>query len=641
MRTLFQDYEFFYGPVEIDGPVELNKRGKPKKPKTLNLSLRNTKLSMTDLIRHPAFDLFGASLKWEDEPKPRFYRAGELKNVYGDVDWKNTRVVAHNAMLEGIINFEKFGVVPGAYFCTMACAEALFQGSVQVGLDTLARMFGIGQKLDELHKFKGLRAKDLTEEQWTALAAYCNHDIALTEPLYNALAPSLPQAEHQIMNHTIMMYANPVLRVDLKMAHEALAEAEEKRATLIAATGLTDKQIGSNGTFASVLKGKLGWIPQKVSKKTGKLTYAFAKTDKEFAKLKSHTDESVRNLVLARQEVKSPTIITRTTRVIRTGTTGTEFFPVALHYSRAHTMRWAGGDRVNIQAWNRKSKLRKSLIAPPGYVIVVVDSAQIECRTLASIAGQEDLLQMFLNGEDPYNHMAMLVFGGGPYDKDSDERFMGKTMVLGLGYGMGAPKFHNEIVTGARGRAMPITLEFADRAVKIYRGANDKICGVYDPMLRKTDGGFWQYADSMIEYLTHGDERREFMDGMVTLDPAVGKVIFPNGTFLRYAELTCDEGDYVYKSQKKGKYVWKKIYGGLFTENLAQKIARDIVATQCSTVAQRYRWVLSTHDEGGFLARKEEAAEALAFAVETFRTNLPYTNIPLNAEGAYATFYSK
>lgn len=642
MKILFLDFETFWGPVVDERfPETFTAKGKPKKRKMLNLSLRNTKLSMSDYIRHPEFEVLGAALRWEDETRAKFYRGSELKAVLAAIDWKNTKVVAHNAVFEGGILFEKYGLVPGAYFCTMAAANALFQGSVQVGLDPLAQMFGFGQKLNELHKFKGLHAHNLTEEQWASLAEYCEHDINLTTPLYSVLSSSLPVAEHAIMNHTLMMYANPALRVDLNMAREALSDAEKKRAALIAATGLDEKKLGSNIAFAAALKGKLGWIPQKVSKTTGLLTYAFAKTDKEFAKLKSNPDEGVRNLVLARQEVKSPVIITRVTRLIRLAETGTGIFPVSLNYAGAHTMRWTGGDKINIQAWNRKSKLRKSLTAPPGYVILVIDSAQIECRTLATIAGQEDLIQMFRDGEDPYNHMAMLVFGGGPYDKESDERFMGKTMVLGLGYGMGALKFHNEIVTGARGKALPITLEFADRAVKIYRGANDKICGVYDPSVRKATGGFWQYADDMIDYLAAGSEPREFMDGMVTLHPETGKVVFPNGTFLRYAELTNDEGDYVYKSQKKGKYIWKKIYGGLFTENLAQKIARDIVATQCLNVAERYRWVLSTHDEGGFLVPEKEAEEAKSFALEAFRTNLPHTNIPLNADAGYATYYSK
>jgi len=630
MRTLLLDFETFYGPVLDDRfPQEFTKAGKPKKRKTLNLSLKNKELNYTDYVRHPEFEVLGAALRWKDEPKTTFYRGHELKAVFAKIDWANTKVVAHNVMFEGIILFEIFDIVPAMYFCTMACAEALFQKSVSVGLGELAQLFGIGQKKNELHKFKGLHAKDLSEEQWAALADYCEHDINLTLPLYDALAPALPPLEHEVMNHTLMMWASPRLRIDIAMAREGLEDAKRESAELVAKTGLTADDIRSPIKFAAALKARLGWVPQKINK-DGKTKPAFARTDREFVALKGHPDEKVRDLVAARQEVMSPLIITRATRMIKIAETGTRLLPVGLHYARAHTMRWTGGNKLNLQNLPRGSKLRRAIICPPGYVLLVVDSSQIECRTLAWVARQDDLLQMFLNGEDPYNHMAMKVFGAGPYDNKSDERFMGKTMVLGLGYGMGHRKFWLEIVTGARGKAMPITLEFADRAVKIYRDTNNKIMDFV-----------WNQSADMIDYLTHGKEPREFLDGMLTLQPAAGKVIFPNGTFLRYAALACEDGEYSYQVVEKGKTKRKKIYGGLFTENLSQKIARDVVASQSNEVAKRYRWVMTTHDEGGFLVPEKEAEEAKSFALEMFRRNLAYTNIPLDAKADYDVCYSK
>lgn len=617
MRTLFQDYESFFGQVvEPDGTK-------------LNLSLANKDLSYTDYVRHPQFALFGVSLRWEDEERARFYRWHEIPAVYAQIDWKNTRVVAHNAIFEGLVNYECFGVVPAEYFCTLAAAEAIYQGAVSVGLDNLAKLLGVGEKLPDLVSFRGLRPEDLTEEQWETLARYANNDVDLTVPIYEMFSAALPENERVLMSRTIMLFADPVLEVDVPLAQEALQEAIEERDKLVAKTGLTLEQISGNITFRNALQGKLGWIPQKQNDK-GELIPAFAKTDLEFVKLKSHPDEAVRDLVNARLEVKSNLGITRAERLIKIGTTGTKKLPVCLHYSRAHTMRWSGGNKVNLQNLTRGSKLRRSIKAPPGHVLVVVDSSQIECRSLAWVAGEEELLEIFRTGGDPYCTMGTKIYGFEIIKSEHpDERFMGKTALLGLGYGMGAPKFYNEIVTGARGKAMPITLDFAYRVVNIYRSSNPNIVR------------FWSTAEQMLEYLAFGDKPREWLDGLVTLDPVTKRVIFPNGTWLRYAGLTCDEGDYVYQVELKGKPVAKKIYGGLFTENFIQKLARDVVAAQILKVSERYRPVLFVHDEGVFCVREEEAEEALAYAKEVFKENLPYTDIPLGSEGGFDVCYSK
>ena len=87
---------------------------------------------------------------------------------------------------------------------------------------------------------------------------------------------------------------------------------------------------------------------------------------------------------------------------------------------------------------------------------------------------------------------------------------------------------------------------------------------------------------------------------------------------------------------------YTKIYGGLFTENLTQAIARIIVGMQMLEIAEKYRIVMMTHDEAVYLAPTREAQKALDFGLEIFQTSKDwYADIPLAAEGGYANEYSK
>ena len=117
-----------------------------------------------------------------------------------------------------------------------------------------------------------------------------------------------------------------------------------------------------------------------------------------------------------------------------------------LRYYAAHTGRFGGTEKINMQNMPRNSELRKALCAPPGQLVFVADLSNIEARMLAWLADEDDLLQQFRNGDDIYSNLASVIYDR-PINKHDDptERFVGKTAVLGLGYGMGATKFQDNI----------------------------------------------------------------------------------------------------------------------------------------------------------------------------------------------------
>ena len=137
--------------------------------------------------------------------------------------------------------------------------------------------------------------------------------------------------------------------------------------------------------------------PTKISPATGKETYAFSKTDEGFKALLEHEDERIQAIVAARLGIKSTLEETRTQRFIEIADRG--FLPIPLRYYAAHTGRWGGDDKVNLQNLPRQSPLKYAIIAPTGHMVIDSDSSQIEARVLAWLSGQEDLVTAFREGK--------------------------------------------------------------------------------------------------------------------------------------------------------------------------------------------------------------------------------------------------
>jgi DNA polymerase len=420
-------------------------------------------------------------------------------------------------------------------------------------------------------------------------------------------------------------FCHPKLYVDQTLAQQVLEDEIATRVRLIKESGVTEKQLSSNKQFAEVLRARGVEPPMKLSPRTGELTYAFAKADISFQELAK--DPEVEPLYKARLAAKSTIGHTRAARLLSHGVPGP--LPILMNYCAAHTMRWGGADKMNPQNLPTKrtgdDRLRRSIIAPPGYVICVADSAQIEARMLAWLAGEAELLNIFRRGEDPYAYMAQKIFGY-EVEKKSTERQLGKTAVLGLGYGMGAERFQTTVQAGIIGPAMDLSMETADRIVQVYRATN--------PMIKRV----WRAFGEGLAYMVSG-ERKELY-GLV-FDGT--EIHMPNGLSLHYPGLKAKFDGYRYfdfsYNSRKGP---TNLHGALITENVIQSLARSTVATQALKVAEKYDVVLLVHDEVDYLAKESEAEEACTYGLECLSTPPTWcADLPVAAEVGYATNYSK
>jgi len=394
-----------------------------------------SKITTEEYIRSDLFEVIGVSVKVNNQETE--WASGthtQLKRWLQDsFDWKNYLVLAHNTLFDGAILSWRFGIEPRGWLDTLCMGRAVHGVEVGGSLKALAERYRLGEKGTEVVNALGKRLVDFTEEELARYGDYCINDVELTYNLFHKMAKSFPKQELKVIDQTLRMFIDPVLELDGDMLQQHLIGIKKMKDDLLTLSGVDKAELMSNDKFAELLRSCGVEPPMKESPATGKQTYAFAKSDEEFKALAEHDDPKVQALVSARLGTKSTLEETRTQRFIDISKRGS--LPVPIRYYAAHTGRFGGDDKINMQnlpsRGNNANKLKKSIIAPEGYTIIDADSAQIEARVLAWLAGQDDLVTAFAEGKDVYKKMASAIYGKPEFEISKDERFVGKTTILG------------------------------------------------------------------------------------------------------------------------------------------------------------------------------------------------------------------
>jgi len=608
------------------------------------------KLTTEEYIRDPRFEVIGVAVAVDDnEPEWCSGTEGAIRRWLRDCfDWSKSIVLAHNAMFDMAILTWKFGITPFKIADTLSMARALHTGdNISLSLDSLTKFYGVGIKGDEVGNAAGLYRKDFTPEHLARYAEYCRTDVALTYKLFVAMMrgqkrPPFPPAELSLIDTTIRMFSSPVLEIETDVLDAHLETVQAKKEKLMSLVSADRKAIMSNPQFAALLE-KLGVTPPvKVSATTGKETYAFAKSDEEFLALQEHPDPRVQALVAARLGVKSTIEETRTERFLGIAARGT--LPVPLLYYGAHTGRWSGSDKLNMQNLPRTSPLKKAIRAPEGYVLCNSDSSQIEARMLAWLAGCETLLRFFRKNDkeiaagvpkedmmwDPYKVMASIIFGTARQDITPDQRQVGKVGVLSCMYGIGWRK----LISYARPQGIDMDDALANRVVSSYRSSFPEI-----PKL-------WREGDealaAMVSITDTGLRAFSRQPEVLTIDTDEQAILMPNGLALRYPELQWDGklDTYTYKLKRGRSTMTKFLWGGSLAENYTQALARIVIGEQMAKVAKRYPVALTVHDAVLPVIPEQEADEGLAFVEEQMRARPKWaSDLPLNCESKMGATY--
>ena len=607
-----------------------------------------SKITTEDYVRSPQFELIGFAIKTNDGPTqwvPKPECAAFLKSF----DWSDAMVVCQNTAFDGAILDWLYGVKPMVWADTLGMSRALYPHEKSHSLKAQAERMGVGVKGDEVLNAIGKRYADFYDAELARYASYCINDVELTYDIFmKYMAMGFPKQELKLIDLTLRMFIEPVLELDPEKLRDHLEEVKDLKQTLmysVRAMLSTDSDLEvrqsmweldndglktmlmSNDKFAAVLQSLGIDPPTKISPTTKKTAWAFAKTDEAFKALEEHHDPRVQAIVAARLGNKTTLEETRTERFI--GMAGRGKFPVPLRYYGAHSGRWSGQDSVNLQnlpsRGNNAGKIKKAILAPEGYVVIDCDSAQIEARVLAWLAGQEDLVQAFRDKQDVYKLMATKIYGIAIGDVDKTQRQVGKTVVLGAGYGVGHIKLQGFLKNQA---GVEVTLAEAKRIIDTYRSTSYKIAD------------FWRAAGEALNSLMLGYTDTVDAIGLIKVIPGKGLTL-PNGLHIQYPKLrkiTNEEGktEMVYNS--KGLPV--RIYGGKVVENICQAVARQVVAEQMLRVSKRYKVVLTVHDAVAIVAKKEEAAEAQAYLEECMSWNPKWAEgLPLACESGIGASY--
>jgi DNA polymerase len=234
------------------------------------------------------------------------------------------------------------------------------------------------------------------------------------------------------------------------------------------------------------------------------------------------------------------------------------------------------------------------------------------------------VVKQFANGEDVYSVFASKIYKQSISKANPVERFVGKTCILGLGYGTGAAKLRHTLKTQPPGA--DLSEDECKRIVDLYRHENDKI------------PEFWRECELALNHLMAWPTgTREYSLGQheaVWVTPQGLRL--PNGLYIKYPKLQRGEKGFIYTSRKGVQSLW----GGAVVENVVQALARIIVGQQMLRLREKYRPVLTVHDAAVVVVPDHELEDALAFITQVMSTPPKWAEgLPVACEAKYGRSY--
>jgi len=590
-----------------------------------------SKITTEEYVRSKQFEVIGVATKVDDGPivwATGTYK--ELKEHLDSLPWENHLMLAQNTAFDAAILNWRFGIKPAGYLDTMSMAMAIHGLEQSVSLANLAVIYGEEAKGEQVKQYLGYHRKDFSPLELEDYGSYCKHDVEICYNVFKKMLPNFPKSELRVVDLTIRMFAEPILELDEKLLVDDLMKIRaDKRGSLLTMMNLLGvkdedtlkKQLMSNDKFAELLKSRGVEPPTKISDKTGKEAWAFAKTDEEFTDLMDSEDPMIATLVATRLANKSTIGETRTESYADIASRGT--YPFSLKYSGAMiTHRWSGFD-TNPQNLPRGSTLRKAIMAPDGHQLVVADLSNIELRLGMWLAGQHDAIQQINEGMDLYRVFASEAFNLDykKIGKDSNERFISKVCCLSLIYGTGALKLRETIRIQSKGKTT-VSANEAERLKNLYRDKNTSVADA------------WREGGQVLEWIRNNESHTVY-DFLPVLGSA--GIIKPNGLSLPYPNLTESvgvKGNEWHYDVRRGRATMKdKVYGSKVFQRVTQSLARDIMAEHTSNINKKY-WVAGlVHDEVICVVPDGEVEEAKTFITKMMRTPPTWAkDLPLDCE---------
>ena len=587
-----------------------------------DVRLSLSKMSTVQYVQDGEFKVWGVGVKFNDEDTV-WIPEDEVKEFLEQIDWDNAALVCHNTLFDAYILTQVFGVYAKYYYDTAAMSRGLFPNESASLKNVCTRLYPDNpnmRKGEELVNAKGIR--DLDPQLDEQIGGYCIQDVDLTYAIFNKMRHEFPQSEFDLMDLTIRMFVEPKLTLDRALLYTYKDQIAAETAQKIEASGTTREILASQQKFANFLEELDITVPTKRSPTTGKMIPAFGKKDSAYIQM-CNMYPQYKHVWDAREAVKSRLEETRAERLLQSVNPDGSF-SVPLRYYAAHTGRFGGSEKINLQNLPRESQLRNAITCKDPELLYIADLSNIEARMLAWLSGQEDLLNAFARGEDVYCQFASQIYNRLITKDNKLERYVGKTAILGLGYGMGAEKFQYTLASGSP--SVDVNIETARSIVQQYRGTYYNI-----PRL-------WSVCKQLLFSMM---DRNQLGNIYGPLSVSNNAIKLPNAMFLKYPSLQYINGEFLYKGRNDSMI---RTHGPRVCENIIQALARIVITDQILAVhnTSGLDVVLTVHDEIISLASKENPNETLDQILAIMKKPPDWCpDLPLDAEGHFGKVYSK
>lgn len=584
--------------------------------------------------------------------------------------------LAHNAAFERVCIGALLGrqLDPMQWRCTMVHAALV---GLPASLDAVANALDLEERKDKAGPFlinyfskpcvptahNGWRRRNLPHhdpDKWALYKAYNIQDVATESAIEDALERLYPFPESIQEQYAIDQLINDYgVLVDLTLVdqinvyYDGHKEAYQREA--VALTGLDNPQ--------SLIQLKK-WIAQQGCQ-VGSLAAKNVELLLDDPDLPSHVKRALElrqelSMTSTKKYDKIPEMVTDDGRVH-----GTFQF-----YGANRTGRWAGRllqphnfprnylkhialIRDVIKAGHAedleplydsmgdvfKQLTRTICIAPKHRTFIISDYSAIEARVLAWLAQETWAIEVF-NGDGRIYEGTYAKMFGVPIDSvTKSQRQRGKVATLALGYQGGPPAM---IRMGALENGLTET-ELPE-IVSAWRRANAQIVGLWYSVEQKAKRALLRPNHAYRLHDTPGLPRVVFTytDGNLL-------IILPSDRRLSYFAAGLHPGErgskIVYKGVNQQTRGWgdQDTYGGKLVENIAQAIARDVLAEALQRVWKAYpSIVLHVHDEIVVEVMKADEISALAEIKELMSVSPKWApDLKLPAAAFASDFYKK
>ncbi len=477
------------------------------------------------------------------------------------------------------------------------------------------------------NEMKGVRYEELPPARQQEVSDYCLNDSQVEWDALHKLGP-MTSIEDEIAEHTRALNRTGV-HIDLDKVERDLKYLE--RIHYDAIKGIPwaeDRPPFSQLALAEMCLAMGLTAPSSIDKRNAECT--------AFMKANPRAGEVIETMRTARgANTKTKKLET----LLRTVCDGV--MPLELLYCGArHTRRWSSRG-FNVQNLDKEPKfqevmsewpefagqkpgifLREYLVPPPGHVFGILDFTQIEPRCLNWLVGNEEMLGAMRAGWSIYEAHAKATMGWtgakGTLKKEPLRYKFAKERVLSLGYGMGAVLFH----VRANSLGLNITMEESEEGVRDFRQTNRLI----------TD--LWKQYDEQIKDAAKQPDHRL-------------RMVMPTGEYLDHFTVqgsrTGGFQSFTIKGDNGAMSRQPRLWGGTLTENVTQRMARDVLAVSILRLeAAGFRVVFHAHDEIILALPKNGAKKALQEAAALMSVPPEWApGLPVGVEGDLCDHYTK